>query len=132
METKAEIEAHEAKTDDEAQQEQPPAQYQQAQAATEDVAPEVGPFGPILTQYYHDAQGAIKALTALQDGEAVAALHYPGVGDIDLVWGKEGTQTKDYEDGMGLAKIIKKHSEVLDDLQGFVSSLSIQKRSKTA
>ena len=93
-------------------------------------AQEVGPFGPILTQYRGDAQGAIKALTDLKDGEAVAALNHPDVGDIDLVWGKEGSAAEDYEDGMGLAKIIKKHSEVLDDLQGFVSSLSVQKRSE--
>lgn len=91
---------------------------------------ETGPFGPILTKFRGDAQGAIKALTELQDGEAVAALNHPEVGDIDLVWGKEGTAEKEYEDGMGLAKIIRKHSEVLDDLQGFMNSLSVQKRSQ--
>lgn len=79
-----------------------------------------GPFGPILTQYRGDAQGAIKALTQLQDGEAVAALNHPEVGDIDLVWGEEGTSNSD---GLGLAKLIKWHPEVLADLQGFLSGL---------
>ena len=82
-----------------------------------------GDFGPILTQYRHDAQGAIKALTELQDGEAVAALQHPEVGDIDLVWGKSGTSAKEYEDGHGLAKISIKHPEVLKDLQGFLLRL---------
>lgn len=77
--------------------------------------PEVGPFGPVLTQYRHDAQGAIAALMSLRDGEAVAALHHPDVGDIDLVWGNA--------DGFGLAKIAVKHPEVMGDLQGFLSRL---------
>ena len=83
---------------------------------------ERGPFGPILTQYRHDAQGAIKALTELQDGEAVAALQHPEVGDIDLVWGEAGTGNKD---GYGLSKLVKFHSEVVGDLQGFLSRLSV-------
>jgi hypothetical protein len=84
---------------------------------------EVGPFGPILRQFRGDAQGAIAALTKLKTGEAVAALHHPEVGDIDLVWGRLGTPAKDYEDGFGLAKIAVKHPEVLGDLQGFLSGL---------
>lgn len=103
---------------------------QQAQQTHSQQTQETGAFGPIFKQFKHDAQGAIEHLRKQQTGEAVAALHHPEVGDIDLVWGKEGTKTKEYEDGMGLAKIIKKHSEVLDDLQGFVSDLSVQKRSK--
>lgn len=90
-------------------------------------APEVGPFGPILTQYKGDAQGAINALTELQDGEAVAALNHPDVGDIDLVWGKAGTQESN---GFGLAKLVKWHPEVLADLQAVVSSLKVVERSK--
>ena len=82
--------------------------------------PEVGPFGPILTQYRGDAQGAIKALTDLQDGEAVAALHHPDVGDIDLVW---GSAPEGKGEGLGLAKLLVKHPEVLGDLQGFISRL---------
>ncbi len=84
-----------------------------------------GPFGPILTQYRGDAQGAIKALTELQDGEAVAALSHPEVGDIDLVWGKAGTRESN---GFGLAKLVKWHPEVLDDLQGIIASLRVVNR----
>lgn len=79
-----------------------------------------GDFGPILTQFKGDAQGAIKALTELQDGEAVAALNHPEVGDIDLVWGKSPS---DKQEGYGLAKISMKHPEVLKDLQGFLNGL---------
>ena len=82
---------------------------------------ETGSFGPILRQFRHDAQGAIAKLKELQTGEAVAALHHRDVGDIDLVWGVEGTSASD---GNGLAKLIKFHPEVLDDLQGFINGLS--------
>ncbi|MCL2887621.1 MAG: DUF2213 domain-containing protein, partial [Betaproteobacteria bacterium] len=85
--------------------------------------PKKGPFGPILTQFHHDAQGAIKKLTELKDGEAVGALHHPEVGDIDLVWGKEGTPEEEHKDGYGLAKIATKHPEVLENLQGILSSM---------
>lgn len=88
---------------------------------------EIGSFGPILTQYRGDAKGAIKALTELKDGEAVAALSHPEIGDIDLVWGKEGTRESN---GFGLAKLVKWHPEVLDDLQGVVSSLDVVERSE--
>lgn len=91
-----------------------------AEPAAPDAEQATGPFGPILTQFRGDAQGAIKALTKLQDGEAVAALNHPEVGDIDLVWGKEGTSNSD---GLGLAKLAKRHPEVLGDLQGFLNSL---------
>lgn len=83
-------------------------------------AQEVGPFGPILRQFRGDAQGAIQALTAMQTGEAVAALNHSEVGDIDLVWGEPGTGKKD---GFGLSKLVKFHPEVLGDLQGFLSTL---------
>ncbi|MDR0478497.1 MAG: hypothetical protein LBH31_01560 [Burkholderiaceae bacterium] len=82
-----------------------------------------GPFGPILTQYRHDAKGAVKKLLELKDGEAIGALYHPDVGDIDLVWGKEGNPDKDYEGGYGLAKIAAKHPEVLDRLQEILSSM---------
>jgi len=80
-----------------------------------------GDFGPILHEFYHDANGAIAKLTELQDGEAVAALHHPDVGDIDLVWGKEGTAKSD---GYGLSKLIKYHPEVLSNLQGLLLTLT--------
>jgi len=85
--------------------------------------PGPGPFGPIHNQFRHDANAAIAHLMQQQDGEATAALYHPQVGDIDLIWGKEGTAAKDWRDGFGLAKIARKHPEVLDDLQGFIAGL---------
>jgi len=92
--------------------------------------PEVGSFGPISLAFIHDADGAIKHLMAQKDGEAIAALHHPEIGDIDIVWGKEGTREKDFRDGSGLAKIAKKHPEVLADLQKHLLGMTVnQKRS---
>jgi hypothetical protein len=53
-------------------------------------------------------------------------LHHPKIGDIDLVWGKEGTAAKEYEDGYGLSKIVKKHPEVIDDLQRIIESCAVK------
>jgi hypothetical protein len=92
---------------------------------TETKAQGTGDFGPILTQFRHDAQGAIKALTELQNGEAVAALQHPEVGDIDLVWGKAGTKESN---GSGLAKLVKWHPEVVANLQDVISSLKVVER----
>jgi len=85
----------------------------------------VGPFGPVFTAYRHDARGAISRLIREQDGEAVAALHHPEIGDIDLVWGVVGTGASD---GYGLAKLVRFHPEVLDDLQGALSAMQIVQR----
>jgi len=88
---------------------------------------ETGDFGPILTQFKGDAQGAIRALTELQDGEAVAALNHPEVGDIDLVWGTAGTKESN---GSGLAKLVKWHPEVVNNLQEVISSLKVVDRTE--
>lgn len=61
----------------------------------------------------------------LKTGEAVAALHHPAVGDIDLIWGRVGDKS---ETGYGLAKIAARHPEVLSDLQGFIDGLSVRDR----
>jgi hypothetical protein len=82
--------------------------------------------GPIFREFRHDAQGAIKKLMEARDGEAVAALHHPEVGDIDLMWGKEGSGKSD---GHGLAKIAKYHPEVLEDFQGILSRMHVYERS---
>lgn len=89
--------------------------------------PDTGPFGPILRQYRGDAQGAIKALIELQSGEAVAALNHPDVGDIDLIWGEAGTRESN---GSGLAKLVRWHPEVLGDLQGILSAMTVTSRSE--
>ncbi|WP_369050501.1 DUF2213 domain-containing protein [Burkholderia gladioli] len=91
-------------------------------SSSESSSPKVGPFGPILTNFKGDAQGAIKALTEMQDGEAIGALHHPEIGDIDLIWGKAPGEG---QEGYGLAKLVAKHPEVLNDLQGILSSMSV-------
>ena len=76
---------------------------------------EVGPHGPIFRGFRYNAQGAIRQLRNIQTGEAIAALHHRDIGDIDLVWGEEGTGPGS---GHGLAKILARHPEIVDDLQG--------------
>lgn len=76
-------------------------------------------LGPTLTEFRHDAAGAIARLRELQSGDAIAALHHPDVGDIDLIWGGRG---------FGLEKIVARHPEVLDDLQGIIGSMSVRER----
>ncbi len=76
---------------------------------------------PVFTQFRHNAKGAIKALMEAGGGVAIAALYHPDVGDIDLRWGH--TSDDDRAKGMGLAKLIRWHPEVMNDLQGFISSL---------
>ena len=86
-----------------------------------------GPFGPVLTDFKGNTQGAIAKLMEMQSGEAIGALHHPDIGDIDLVWGEEGTNS---HDGYGLAKLAKWHPDVLEDLQGIVASMQVVKRSE--
>lgn len=63
-------------------------------------------------------------------GEATAALHHSELGDIDLVYGKEGTPSRNYKDGFGLAKMAIKHPEILDHLQDSIENLPILSRSE--
>jgi hypothetical protein len=91
---------------------------------------EVSDFGPVWRDLEHDSAGAIERLKEAKTGEAVSALQHPDVGDIDLVWGKEGSSEKDYLDGYGLSKIIKKHPEVVDGLQNLLSKMEVVSRSK--
>ena len=86
-----------------------------------------GPFGQVFTEYRGDAQGAIARLTQEQSGDATAALSHPEIGDIDLVWGKAGTNR---HDGYGLAKLVRWHPEVLSDLQGLIGSMRVTQRSE--
>jgi hypothetical protein len=83
-----------------------------------------GDFGPIFDEYKHDVQGAIDRLMQEKRGEAVAALHHPELGDIDLVWGETGPRNKGY----GLAKIADRHPEVLYDLQNLLSQMRVVQR----
>lgn len=85
----------------------------------------IGAFGKIYTEFKHNSQGAIKKLMEEKNGEAIAALHHSELGDIDLIWGEEGDPDNDYKGGYGLAKIAKKHPEVLNDLQSILNKMSI-------
>lgn len=82
--------------------------------------------GPVFTQYRHNAKGAIAALRKAGGGVAIAALYHPEIGDIDLRWGT--TSDDERAKGQGLAKLIRWHPEVLNDLQGFISSLEVHQR----
>ena len=87
---------------------------------------EVGPFGVIYRQFKGKAKEAVAFLLNKKSGEAVGALHHPEIGDIDLVWGEEGTG---HSDGFGLAKLAKYHPEVLDNLQEILNDMHVTKRS---
>ena len=84
-------------------------------------------FGFVYDQFRGDAQGAIKQLIKMQNGEALGALHHDEIGDIDLVWGKAGTGNSD---GYGLAKLVKFHPEVLDSLQEILDGMHVTKRTE--
>ena len=84
-----------------------------------------GAFGDIYDQFKGKAQEAIVFLSEKQNGEAIGALHHKDVGDINLVWGNEGTG---HSDGFGLAKLVKFHPEVLNDLQGLIDDMHVVSR----
>lgn len=84
-----------------------------------------GAFGTIYTQFKGKAKEAIAFLLEKKEGEAVGALHHKDIGDIDLVWGKEGTGKSD---GFGLAKLVKYHPEVLYDLQEILNDMTVVKK----
>lgn len=86
-----------------------------------------GDFGPIYDQFKGKAKEAIDFLMKKQGGEAVGALSHKDVGDIDLVWGEEGTGKSD---GFGLAKLAKYHPEVLENLQGILDDMHVTSRSE--
>ena len=84
-----------------------------------------GDFGPIYDQFVGKPKEAIDFLLSQRDGEAIGALHHRDIGDIDLVWGKEGTSKSD---GYGLSKLAKYHPEVLDNLQEILDDMQVVKR----
>lgn len=63
-------------------------------------------------------------LMSKKEGEAIGALRHKDIGDIDLVWGKEGTGQSD---GYGLAKLVKYHPEVLNNLQEILDDMHVVK-----
>ena len=97
------------------------------EGAQNEEQPMTGSFGPIYTQFKGKSKEAIAFLIEKKDGEAIAALHHKDIGDIDLVWGNEGTGKSD---GYGLAKLAKFHPEVLDNLQEILDEMVVTKRSE--
>lgn len=87
----------------------------------------VGAFGNIYNQFRGKAKAAIEFLKKVRGGEAVGALHHKDIGDIDLVWGKEGTG---HSDGYGLSKLVKYHPDVLDNLQEILNDMRVVSSSK--
>ena len=101
--------------------------FSQAQSVSEpryslkDIKPVgVGAFGNIYNQFRGKAKAAIEFLKKLGSGEASAALHHHTIGDISLVWGDKKT---------GLDKILRKHPEVVDNLQSIIDSMEVVQES---
>ena len=106
----------------------PFADYAKVKFSLKDIKPVgVGAFGNIYYQFRGNAKAAIEFLKKVRGGEAVGALHHKDIGDIDLVWGKEGTG---HSDGYGLSKLVKYHPEVLDNLQEILNDMRVVSSSK--
>lgn len=106
----------------------PFADYSKVKFSLNDIKPVgVGAFGNIYNQFRGNAKAAIEFLKKVRGGEAVGALHHKDIGDIDLVWGKEGTG---HSDGYGLSKLVKYHPEVLDNLQEILDDMRVVSSSK--
>lgn len=106
----------------------PFADYAKVKSSLKDIKPVgVGAFGNIYNQFRGNAKAAIEFLKKVRGGEAVGALHHKDIGDIDLVWGKEGTG---HSDGYGLSKLVKYHPEVLDNLQEILNDMRVVSSSK--
>ena len=84
-----------------------------------------GDFGPIYDQFRGKPKEAIDFLVSKGEGEAIGALSHKDIGEIDLVWGEKGTG---HSDGFGLAKLVKYHPEVLDNLQEILDEMKVVKR----
>ena len=106
----------------------PFADYAKVKFSLKDIKPVgVGAFGNIYNQFRGNAKAAIEFLKKVRGGEAVGALHHKDIGDIDLVWGKEGTG---HSDGYGLSKLVKYHPEILDNLQEILNDMRVVSSSK--
>lgn len=95
--------------------------YAKVKFSLKDIKPVgVGAFGNIYNQFRGKAKAAIEFLKKLGSGEATAALHHHTIGDISLVWGDKKT---------GLDKILRKHPEVVDNLQSIIDSMEVVQES---
>ena len=99
----------------------PFADYAKVKFSLKDIKPVgIGAFGNIYNQFRGKAKAAIEFLKKLGSGEATAALHHHTIGDISLVWGDKKT---------GLDKILRKHPEVVDNLQSIIDSMEVVQES---
>ena len=99
----------------------PFADYAKVKFSLKDIKPVgVGAFGNIYNQFRGKSKAAIEFLKKLGSGEATAALHHHTIGDISLVWGDRKT---------GLDKILRKHPEVVDNLQSIIDSMEVVQES---
>lgn len=86
---------------------------------------EIGEFGPIYRQFKGRPKEAVKFLRQKKNGECVAALYRPGIGNISIVWGKVTNPVR--HQGYGLSHIIDKHEAEINalgySLDDFISIL---------
>jgi hypothetical protein len=88
----------------------------------------VDQFGPVFEDLRGNWKEGVQRLLREQDGQIPEALRHPKINDsIDLIWGDAGTGKGD---GYGLAKIVRFHPEVLDDLPQLITEMSVISRSK--
>ena len=84
-----------------------------------------GAFGQRFEQFKGKPDEAIAHLKEVKSGEAIGALTHPELGPIDLIWGEEGTGESN---GYGLAKLMKWHPEVVNDLPNIVAGMKVIKK----
>lgn len=90
-------------------------------------AEDIGPFAPSIPAAAIDGdwQRAVSALRTLQGGEVRGILTNPATGPIDVPWGWYDAAS---DTGVGLAKIVEKHPEVLANLPEIVRALPNARR----
>lgn len=84
-------------------------------------------FGKNYAEYYHDGKGALQKLLIEKQGQVAGAFHRKDLGDIDLVWGAEGSSRSD---GYGLSKIVKYHNEVLHQIDNIINEGELKRDNK--
>jgi hypothetical protein len=88
--------------------------------ATRRVSVEAGLHGPVHRELAGNYRAAVDRLSADQAGEVPGALRHPEIGEIDLIWGDA--------ERYGLAKIMARHPEVVEDLPAIVERLPVRGR----
>ncbi|KQX19332.1 MULTISPECIES: hypothetical protein [unclassified Sphingomonas] len=81
---------------------------------------ERGAFGPRHGDIAGDWHAAVDRLSHDRAGEVPGALFHPDVGDIDVIWGNAKG---------GLAHILAKHPEVVDNLPDLIAGMEVTRSS---